>query len=158
MKLEDGLIKIRTYKEDDTNFILNSWLKSFRNAPFSQNIAAHLYFEVQKRIIQHCLERHDIRVICVADDEYHIVGYCSFNENDAGVVNVDYLYIKSPYRRFGLAKELIKDIRSKFPVGTDLRTDAVTTMSVKLAAKLGLTLDHMAFSERFYVFKMDKAG
>lgn len=158
MKLDDGLIKIRSFKVEDTNFILNSWLKSFRNAPFAQNIASHLYYEVQKRIIEHCLKHHDVRVICVADDDNHIVGYACFNEAGDASVNVDYIYIKSPYRRFGLAKELVKDIRSKFPLDTKFKTDAVTSAAVRIGPKLGVDIDHMGFSERFYVFKMDKAS
>lgn len=158
MKFSDGLVKIRSFNEDDTNFILNSWLKSFRNSPFAQNIAPYIYYTVQKRIIEDCIRNHDIRVICVADDSSHIVGYACFSEIADGLVNIDYIYIKSPYRRFGLAKELVKDIRSNFPGDMKFKTDAVTSVATRICPKLDVDIDHMGFSARFYVFKIDKAS
>lgn len=167
MKLEDGLIKIRSFKDEDTNFILNSWLKSFRNAPFSKTIDDDLYYEVQKRVILHSLNHHDVRVICTPDDDQHILGYASFNEETPNIIDVDYVYVKSPYRKFGLAKELIKDIRSKFPLDMKLKTDVVTQCMIRIWEKkripsrdhfLGIEINHIKYAETFNVFKMGKVS
>ena len=46
---QDRLV-IRAYREaEDKNFILNSWLKSYRRAPWSQYVPNEVYFHGARR-------------------------------------------------------------------------------------------------------------
>lgn len=126
MNLEQATT-IRQGNITDKNFIFNSWLKEYRNSLFAtanvspfinQNGKADLhrlsvpdsiYYKHHAIIIQNLLESSYVLVLCNPENEDHIFGYIVYQPYNEHVI-VHFLYIKSLYRRFGLAKKLLSDI------------------------------------------------
>lgn len=103
--------EIRDAVADDLNFILSSWLKSYRqSSQFARYIPSRLYFEWHQKVIKRILERRTtkVRVAYTPGSPEVILGY--FVAEDQGDVSVaHYLYVKKAFRRFGIAKELFSN-------------------------------------------------
>lgn len=103
-------IKIRSFIPEDLNFILNSWLHSFRDCSrFAQTIPDHIYNKYHSLVIQRILER---KVDClIASDEEEkglIYGYAVFEKNLKQDI-FHYVYVKRAFNLQGIAKKLIKE-------------------------------------------------
>lgn len=152
MKLAERLITIREPSLEDTSFILNSWLKSFRNSFFARVCPNDIYYKFQAEIIKWCLENHEVKVLCVKEDEYQIVGYIVYGYIDQEIVNIDYLYVKQTFRRMGIAERLIEEMKFSSPAKY-YWCDVVSEMSHKLSTVFRYTVNPYAFMEKFNVFK-----
>lgn len=100
---------IRMYDpENDHNFILNSWLKSYRYNDASQaiSIPKEIYYTVQAALIHKLLINYPTFVMCDESDPSIIWGYINF-ETESNTVN--YIYMKSAFRRLNLASKLLSD-------------------------------------------------
>ena len=105
------MFKIRDGTKDDLNFITNSWLKSSReNVPEFSNfkIDGTLFWPYMKVIIDHALKRCLVRVAVDLADENHIIGYIVFDPY-AEIRIIQWIYVKAPFRRFGVAKGLLAE-------------------------------------------------
>lgn len=101
--------KIRADTEDDRNFILSSWLRSFRNnGDWPRHIDSATYYANHQSIIQRLLVLCDVRVACAADDENLILGWCCV---DGSIVH--YVFVKEQYRKLGIAKALLSGLEDK---------------------------------------------
>jgi hypothetical protein len=100
-------VSIRSATEDDHGFILNSWLKSYYDtADLSPRISREVFFKNEGKIIKELLRTELIKVICNPHDETHIYGYACYNDTP---VTLHYIYVKQPFRKMGLAKNLLRD-------------------------------------------------
>lgn len=104
--------EIRDAVADDLNFILSSWLKSYRqSSQFAKHIPSRLYFEWHQKVIKRILERQTtrVRVAYTPEAPEVILGY--FVAEEQGDIWVaHYLYVKKAFRRFGIAKELFNNV------------------------------------------------
>ena len=98
-------IQYRPITEDDMSFILNSWLKSYRNSEFAKDLANPVYFENHSKIIQHLLAKSNVIIACNPEELTQIYGYSVFEQYES-VTILHYIYVKFPYRKFGIAKNL----------------------------------------------------
>lgn len=123
--------KIRGVEEDDHSFIMNAWIFSMEKSFF----AAHGHDnKTHQRARIHKLFDRDairIRVACAADDDTEMFGFIvSEPENNA----VHFCYVKQPYRRWGIATELLRDV---VPSGDVVITQySVDTRELRKAGKL----------------------
>ena len=86
----------------DTNFVLNSWLKSYKDSAPLENIPQGIYYTEYKKTVQKRLEEGRT-VMCVnPEDLDQIFGYVCFESPQV----LHYIYIKYPYRKLGFAKQL----------------------------------------------------
>jgi hypothetical protein len=100
--------------DGDTNFILSSWLKSFRQSPSARNLDNTTYFNAHKKHVQRTLTNSLITMIVSPEDANEILGYAVFTHNP----NVlHYIYIKSFARQLHLATDLIATL---FPPGSEV--------------------------------------
>ena len=104
--------KLRATDAEDSSFIFNSWLKSYRNSDFAKAQCNAVYFENHKQIIHSILERSLMVVVCNPEDDSHMFGYIIYEKLAGNNLLVHYLYIKHTYRRMKLAKALIDHVKS----------------------------------------------
>lgn len=111
IRLPADQFTIRTAKNEDLGFILNSWLKSYRDSIFSQSIKDYNYYPYQEERIKGILnaEGSAALIVCDPEDEDHILGYVVFN---AFGPMLHYIYIKRHFRGFGLAKYLLEGVKA----------------------------------------------
>ena len=104
----DRLI-VRSYRPDqDKNFILNSWLKSYRRAPATQFVDGPVFFGEHKELIEKILlDPETTTSVLVLDDEdkNFIVGYMVTNLPRN---LIHWVYIKDTFRGLGLTQALAK--------------------------------------------------
>lgn len=103
------LITVRDYVPADRNFILASWLRGlyYGSTWFSEipkGIFMANYHNVLERILSHTATV--IKIACLRDEPETILGYSVYREG-AGICALDYVFVKSRWRRIGIARDLV---------------------------------------------------
>lgn len=103
-------IIIRSYQDQDINFIINSWLKNYKfSSKFAQNIPAKIYYSyhepIIKALINNCAN-HSI-VATLEDAPNVILGYLIQQPFENHSL-VHYVYVKFPFRSNGIAKQMFE--------------------------------------------------
>jgi hypothetical protein len=95
-------------EETDRNFILATWLKSYRVItpddiinPVISRIPGRVYFAGHEPLIKSLLLRAKTLVACDRDDPAFIAGYITFEPG-----KIHYIYVKGTMRMQGIAKLL----------------------------------------------------
>lgn len=94
---------LRLGEPGDRAFVQRSWLCEHRFAPSTRFVENAQYFADQHALIDDLLETSITLVACGADDPAHIYGFAVYGPGDV----VHYVYVKSAYRRLGLADVLL---------------------------------------------------
>lgn len=102
----------RDAEEGDTNFILSSWLKSFRDSEFAKEMSNAVYFAGHQRLVKDAIARSRIVVAVNPGDPRQIYGWICFEQKGDYQV-LHYFYVKEIYRGFGLGTKLFNYIRKK---------------------------------------------
>lgn len=97
-------VQIRAATEADVPFIFNSWLKSYRNS--LKTVSNAVYFNGHHKVIEALLATSTVSVACDTSDNTQLFGYLVHEEVD-GVVIVHYAYVKHPFRKLGILKQLL---------------------------------------------------
>lgn len=89
---------IRDYRASDFNCIVSQWIKSHRDCGTTKIHDG----ELRRRITSLLQDQSRFRVSCDPEDDDQILGWvCA----DAPVLH--YLYVKQPFRRQGIARQLL---------------------------------------------------
>jgi GNAT superfamily N-acetyltransferase len=97
---------IRASVETDVPLVCSSWLKSHWQA-VRHSIANTVFMSGHHRRIEDALKRGVVLVAHPEDDEGQILGWCAGEKaGDVGVVH--YVYVKRPFRRMGIGRELAR--------------------------------------------------
>lgn len=109
----DHLLHCRSPTPDDFSFILNSWLRSYSRSDHVRQIASEVYYYSHSILIKEILKVSRTIVAVSTEDPTQIFGYLTYIPDylDHDFV-VHYLYVKQPYRRFGIAKKLLQTMKS----------------------------------------------
>jgi len=108
-------ILIRPARAEDLNFIFDSWMKSWRVSKYAGTVPNHLFYEVQRTLIEDLLGRGaDIIIAYPENHENAILGWACGEEKDGATV-LHYLYIKDPYLGLGIPARLISELRGSSP-------------------------------------------
>jgi ribosomal protein S18 acetylase RimI-like enzyme len=100
-------VRLRNMQPEDKNFILNSWLKSYRKSPAVRRMENNAYFHEQSKVIKEMLDNVNVLIACDEKDSTQILGYLVSQRID-NVFIVHYLYTKLPFRNCGIGKMLIR--------------------------------------------------
>jgi len=103
--------KLRPPTSEDTNFIFNSWLKSYRSSDFAKAQCNEVFFSNYKKIVNAIINRSMVTMICSKEDDNHLFGYAVFEHLPSDNLLLHYIYIKHTYRKSGFAKHLIEQVR-----------------------------------------------
>ncbi len=111
----------RPYKEQDFNFIANSYLKSYRSGPEAKHMVNDVYFPEYKDRLQTMLKDGKVTIVCAESDEDQIIGYAIHSSLHAwGILH--YVYVKYPFRRMGIARLVINTVLPDWGVRMTLCT------------------------------------
>ena len=102
-------ISYRPMSQKDNGFLYSTWLKSYRQMPYAQNMSNDTFFHHHKQVIEKILAKPNttVTVICEDTDPDHIYGYSVIETyGDASIIH--YVYVKHAYRKLGLAKALLQ--------------------------------------------------
>jgi len=101
-------IRIREFNEPDKNFVLNSWLKSYRDSPWAFHLDNDTYFYGHQLLIGKLAETSKLYVACSVDDPNEIWGWLCAEKGPPGTVVIHYVNVKQRFRKFGVAKALLQ--------------------------------------------------
>lgn len=111
--LAPGLVAFRPAVEEDTRFILSSWLRSHRDARLARAWTNTVYYRVWHTVARRLLDRTAtgevvVLVACNAEHPDQIFGWVAVEPRRH---LLHYVYVKFPFRRQGIARELLKILR-----------------------------------------------
>lgn len=108
--------KIRVAAVEDVPFIFSSWLKSYRDAPAVRSVPNSIYYAEHHGIIESIINSPNLvsLVACDPQDESQIFGYLIGENMGEGFV-LHWVYVKYPFRRFGVARLLLNAARQAVP-------------------------------------------
>lgn len=133
-------IEYREGEPEDNNFIINSWIKSYRKY---SSVSNDVYYVEQEKLIKSILKRNwtSVNIACNPEDYGQIYGYIVTDA--AAVPIVHYCFVKQVFRGMGIATHLFHDA---FPESVDVFITSHDTM-----------LDKDKFAGRQKIFSPYKA-
>lgn len=127
-------IEIREGIVDDANFILNSWLKSYRRSMFACKMTDTVYYDCHHEVLRKLLKSCTVLVACPPNDPGQIYGYIVAEVVD-NVPVIHFAYVKHTFRGFGICTALVNKVK---PENAGAMFTHYTRFSDKLAAKFSL--------------------
>ena len=100
---------IRDGVEGDYPFIFATWLNHFRESPVGKLPTKDVYFREQHRVIERLLARSKVLVAANPDADFHMFGWLVGEHSKIGAI-VHYAFVKSPFRKAGIAKKLLQTL------------------------------------------------
>lgn len=107
MKIETEDLTFRPLQDSDKAFVFNSWLKSYRNSSFAKSMINEVYFTFHAKLIEQALVSSQVIVAASTVDQTQVYGWIVFRQLDEDTI-VHYVYVKFPYRKFGLGEQLLR--------------------------------------------------
>jgi GNAT superfamily N-acetyltransferase len=97
---------LREARESDLPFVFNSWLKAYRDAGAVRGVPNTAYYNGQHDVIDEILHTAGVTCIIACDpkDTDQIFGWAVLVKEDK---TVHMVYVKQPFRLFGIAKALL---------------------------------------------------
>jgi GNAT superfamily N-acetyltransferase len=103
-------IRIREAKLTDLDIVVPIWLTTYRDG--AGPMPGKVYYPLQRKKIYHLLSNSMIFIACDLEDENHIYGWvCGDRHDEAAVIH--YVHVKEAFRRYGIARELLKEFEPK---------------------------------------------
>jgi hypothetical protein len=101
------VVAFRPMAPGDVNFVLDSWLRSYRESPYAGCIPNNRFFDIMHEAVEGLLARGaKVEVACAKHDPDKILGWlCGEIINEE--LCLHFCYVKDPYRRMGLMTELL---------------------------------------------------
>ena len=96
----------RAATKDDINFVLSSWLQSFRE-DLDWDLPGFKVFYWLEPLIKLVLNRSQVLLATDPEDSTHLIGYVVYTKLPDQLV-VHYIYTKAAFRRLGTARNLLK--------------------------------------------------
>ena len=98
---------LRECGSKDVNFILHSWLRTYKHrSDFAKMIRNDIFFKWHREIILNILKRSKTLVACYPEMDDLILRYLVYEKNDPLSI-IHFTYVKLGYRKLGIAHSLI---------------------------------------------------
>ena len=94
---------IRDVEAGDAGYILDAWLKSYANSVWASGFRAGVFYPWHRALIRRALSESKTLVMCDEEDQDTIWGWMCAGPRKQ---TVHYAYVKSPFRRKGVAGKL----------------------------------------------------
>lgn len=102
-------IKYRDMASEDQSFVFSAWLRSVRNeSPAYSMVTDRLFFKEHHDVVERLFSASPVVVACLADDPSVLIGFAC-GDHTKHVVH--YFYVKSDFRRMGIATAMLKVLR-----------------------------------------------
>lgn len=106
------ITNIRPWREEDRNFILSSWYKTYKDSPGHRRISPDTGM-LLGALFNHLLDSCGALVLCNPDDTNQIYSWiCGAYYGDEELL-IHWVYTKKIYRSLGFAKKLYNFINPK---------------------------------------------
>ncbi len=109
MKISPGLVEYRDHLPSDIPFIYATWLKGlYYGNDWFREIDQETYFNKYHQVIEAILfhPHTEIFIACLKDDEEVVLGYSVYSNKGKDAV-LHWVFIKSAWRKLGLAKSMV---------------------------------------------------
>jgi GNAT superfamily N-acetyltransferase len=128
---KNGTLKLREMEEKDKNFLMSSWLRSFKGSYYAGPIQNDMYWKVYQNVLERILRRKDVivSIACNPKNPGQIFGYLVLEETER-MPTVHWIYVKQAFRGFGIAKTLLEQL------GVAKDTEFYYTFKVKITPSL----------------------
>lgn len=114
-KLEGFKVLIREKNNDDHNFIMSSWLKSYKTESyFAKRIRTSIFYKYHHTACETILKRDNTRVIIGCDPKNPAViwGYMVLEPHpDTEKWIIHYAYTKAAFRKLGVQHSILEAVR-----------------------------------------------
>ena len=99
-------VKIRPFRPEDTNLVMDTWLRSFFANQSGYREDSKIFFSHHQKQIEKLNNEGKIicQVACLPDDEDIILGFAVFGLD----YTLHYIAVKETFKRLGVAKMLLK--------------------------------------------------
>lgn len=107
--MEANQVLVRPFIEADLPFILNSYLKSYRESYQSKLMVGPLWYKYHVEAVNKLIRVPESKILMAVNPEQQdqIFGYLWYFENDRGVFG-NWAYVKLPFRRLGIVGRLVE--------------------------------------------------
>lgn len=111
------LFILRSAQPEDANFILNSWLMSYRHSPFAKGVLKDVYFKKHHEFVRNAIGRSAVFCAVSKEDSSQIYGWVCIEPPTGHELTraLHYVYVKHPYRGFGIGRALLSHVLDKEP-------------------------------------------
>lgn len=109
------MFNIRPFEEGDYNFAHVSWKFVLRGG--YRKLKNNEFHDMINPIIESKINNGTLLIACSEDDPQFIYGFIAFKVVE-GIPLIQMAYIKQPFRKFGILKRLIEEVRKSH--GEDL--------------------------------------
>lgn len=109
--MQKDLITTRGYLPEDRAFILSCWLRGlYYGGSFFSEIPKGVFMDHYHKVLEKFLDnpKVNVHVSCLKDDPQVILGY-SVSRLSQGQVVMDWIFVKSAWRKIGVAKSLVPE-------------------------------------------------
>lgn len=106
--VEDELL-IRPYRESDKDYIMSTWLHTYRNSSRCWHLAAKEYFWYESKRMEFLLENQDVAVLCAPKHPDVILGWICYKPTKDSII-LHYIVIKEEFQGRGLGTAFLKAI------------------------------------------------
>lgn len=106
------MFKTRPSKVSDIGFIYSTWLKSYKyDSPLTKYTKQDLFYKQHQKILDKLLSSPNVTIViaCHDQDEDLNFGYIVYEPSI-----IHYIYVKGPFRGYGIAKKLLSDVQGSF--------------------------------------------
>lgn len=103
------LVTVRDMQPGDRNFIFATWLRGlYYGNSFFGEMPKDAFMKHYHDVLEKLLTRPTpwVRVACLKDDPEVILGY-AIGRVWPGELSLDWIFVKSPWRKIGIAKSLV---------------------------------------------------
>lgn len=100
---------MRPATPDEMDFVLDSWLKSYKFSPWAGVQENHKYFVNQREAIEALLARGAVLTVAEWPETERVAGYICHEHKDSVDV-VHYVYVKDHWRKMGVGKSLVNHV------------------------------------------------
>lgn len=102
-------VGFREMHPDDWNFVLDSYLKSWRTCPWAGTLRNDLYYKVQRETLEGLISRGaKVTVSYPLSHPHLILGWICTEVLPDGATVVHYLMVKDAYIALGIGKQLVE--------------------------------------------------
>lgn len=109
------VVLTRAHKPEDLPLVFDSYLKSWRINKNAGTIPNHLFFDVQRALLEDLLGRGANLTIAYPDGREDIILGWACGEVKEGKTVLHYLYVKDPFLGLGLPELLLKSLPGEQP-------------------------------------------
>jgi len=101
----DNEVEFRPVEPSEIGFVLDSWIKSYRQSDWAGVVPNHLFFSVMRETIGGLIARG--AKLVGASVAGRLLGYVCYEHKGEDTAVLHYVYVKDPFRRKGLGKRLV---------------------------------------------------